>query len=341
MGWLILSQDLPPTVTGGVASWVDDAATALAETGAPVTVLARRRGDSRAWDASRPYRVQRVWGRSWARFQGLWLLGPARRRLFPGTRLLCATWPVATRIAPLARARGLSVEVAVHGSEISTLDQAPPALRALDPLVCWRPVSHFLAAELQRLGLGAGGIAVTPMPLPLPKTPSMAHSQRVGLVCVARLTALKGLDAARQLAARLGEPLTVVGAGPEAAGLQARGAGVRWLGALPRAQALDALGRARAALLLSQPDGRGRGAEGLGLVLLEAAARGTPVVGSRVGGIPEAVGTGLVLDDVLAGDLAPLRALLRDPEAGARARDWVSAHHGPAAFVAALGGGAR
>ncbi len=76
-------------------------------------------------------------------------------------------------------------------------------------------------------------------------------------------------------------------------------------------------------------------------MLLEAAARGTPVVGSRVGGIPEAVGPGLVFDDGLAGDLGPLQALLRDPEAGARARDWVSAHHGPAAFVAALAGGAR
>lgn len=55
--------------------------------------------------------------------------------------------------------------------------------------------------------------------------------------------------------------------------------------------------------------------EALGIVCLEALAAGTPVVGSRVGGIPEAVGSGGVL--VPPGDpgalAAALLALLDDP----------------------------
>jgi glycosyltransferase involved in cell wall biosynthesis len=44
------------------------------------------------------------------------------------------------------------------------------------------------------------------------------------------------------------------------------------------------------------PDGTG--AEGLGLVLLEARAMSVEVVGCRCGGVPEAIGpSGLLLDD--------------------------------------------
>ena len=49
-------------------------------------------------------------------------------------------------------------------------------------------------------------------------------------------------------------------------------------------------------------------------------------------------GPGVVLDNPELPDLEPVRALLSDPEAGARARRWVVQHHGPAAFRAALGG---
>ena len=53
---------------------------------------------------------------------------------------------------------------------------------------------------------------------------------------------------------------------------------------------------ARAVLLLPEVDTDGMGAEGLGLCLLEAANVGTPAIGCRVGGVPEAVGPGLLID---------------------------------------------
>jgi phosphatidylinositol alpha-1,6-mannosyltransferase len=162
--------------------------------------------------------------------------------------------------------------------------------------------------------------------------------QRRGLVCVARLTSLKGVERAIRLARRLGERLVVVGDGPARAALEreAIGADVVFRGMLPRPDALAALSEARAAVLLPRPEPSGRGAEGLGLVLLEAAARGVPAIGSATGGVPEAVGPGLVLEDADQPGLDAVLALLSDRQAGARARDWVRRAHGPAAFLAAL-----
>jgi glycosyltransferase involved in cell wall biosynthesis len=154
-------------------------------------------------------------------------------------------------------------------------------------------------------------------------------------VLVARLTPLKGLERTVRLAKGLGVPLTVIGDGPARTRLSATSS-VRFLGRLPRAQALAHLASARAAVLLPRVDEDGTGAEGLGLCLLEAAARATPVIGCRVGGVPEAVGPGLVLDDPDHPDLDQVARFLDDPEAGARARAWVSHHHGPAHTLAIL-----
>ena len=57
------------------------------------------------------------------------------------------------------------------------------------------------------------------------------------------------------------------------------------------------------------------------------------------GGVPEAVGEGLLIrcpDDPDEADLTAVRALLSDPGAGARARAWARLHHGPEACLSAL-----
>jgi glycosyltransferase involved in cell wall biosynthesis len=139
------------------------------------------------------------------------------------------------------------------------------------------------------------------------------------------------------LAGRLGLDITVVGGGPARAHAERvaeeLGVEVRWRGALDRASARQELASAAAALLL--PDGP----EGLGLCLLEAASAGTPVIGRAWGGTPEAVGPGVVLpkdEAVSAVDLTDVLALLDDPMAGQRARDWVESVHHPHACLAAL-----
>jgi len=337
--WLLVTGDLPPTFTGGIASWIEDLARALVGAGHRVTVLGRAGRDTAAaeaaWDASRPYRVHRMWTRSWQRWQARWVDLHGRSLLAGVDHVLFSTWALAPHLGARARARGLPVGIAFHGSDLTRLPSPPPALAAaLAASTARLPVSAFLAGELARLGGQA--TAVLPMPLPLPAPPAVEPA-RAGLVCVARLTPLKGVDRAIALARALGEPLTVVGEGPEEGRLRAlAGEGVRLVGRLDR-EAVGALqASSRATLLLSRADRDGSGAEGLGLTLIEGMAVGALAIGSRTGGIPEAVGPGLVLDEPEAPALDQVRAALTDPQAGARARAWVHAHHGPARCLATL-----
>ncbi len=123
------------------------------------------------------------------------------------------------------------------------------------------------------------------------ETPTILH--------VARLVDMKGtqyLIRAFEAVARrhAGFDLVIIGDGPLRRSLQVLTKTlqlerrVRFLGALPHAQVVA---RMRAAAMLVLPSVHtitGR-VEGLGMVLLEAAATGVPVVASRVGGIVEGV----------------------------------------------------
>lgn len=162
------------------------------------------------------------------------------------------------------------------------------------------------------------------------------------VVCVSRLVARKGQDslvrALPALRARVpGTRLLLVGDGPDRARLQrlATAAGVAehvvFTGEVPAAElpAHYAVGDVFA--LPCRTRGGGLDVEGLGIVLLEAAATGLPVVAGDSGGAPEAVQDGRTghvvagrdpsaLVDVLAG-------LLADPDRarrmGAAGREWM------------------
>lgn len=116
---------------------------------------------------------------------------------------------------------------------------------------------------------------------------------------VARLVEKKGtrylLDAFAAIAAKHPRArVVVIGDGPLRGALEQHaatlgiGARVHWLGAVPHADVRARLSRASVFCLPSCTAADGD-AEGLGLVLLEAAASGVPVVGTLHGGIPEAV----------------------------------------------------
>ena len=116
---------------------------------------------------------------------------------------------------------------------------------------------------------------------------------------VARLVEVKGTKHLIGAFARLAErftdvELTIVGDGPLRASLQAFagslgiGSRVHFLGPQPYPEVLGLMRRAAMLVLPSVHAGDGR-IEGLGMVLLEAAATGLPTVGSRVGGITEGV----------------------------------------------------
>jgi colanic acid/amylovoran biosynthesis glycosyltransferase len=138
---------------------------------------------------------------------------------------------------------------------------------------------------------------------------------------VARLVEVKGtqylIRAFGALAQRhANTQLVIIGDGPLKNTLQALaqslgvGERVHFLGALPHAEVLAWMRKAAMLVLPSVRTPSGR-VEGLGMVLLEAAAAGVPVIGSRIGGIPE----GII--DGETGFLTPER----EPEALARRMD--------------------
>ena len=93
---------------------------------------------------------------------------------------------------------------------------------------------------------------------------------------------------------------------------------------------------AKAVILTPQTDDAGLGAEGLGLVLLEAASMGVPVIGCNTGGVSEAVGPGLILEDPDHPDGEQINQWLTDSGRGPAARKWVQTNHGSHACVSTI-----
>ena len=187
----------------------------------------------------------------------------------------------------------------------------------------------FPEARTRTHYIGVDCAAIAPR-APTEETSTILH--------VARLVEVKGtaylIRAFAQLAGHFPEiELAIIGDGPLRTALQSLaeslgvGPRVRFLGALPHAQVLAWMRKAACLALPSVRTRSGR-VEGLGMVMLEAAATGVPVIGSRIGGIPEGVldgVTGLLAParkpDALAGCIA---SLLKDPgmrqRMGAQAR---------------------
>jgi colanic acid/amylovoran biosynthesis glycosyltransferase len=190
-------------------------------------------------------------------------------------------------------------------------------------------VSAFIAAQLERLGFPTDRtrlhyIGVDPSAF---ESSSVAHPSPV-ILHVARLVEKKGTVYLLEAFARIATThpdaeLVIIGAGPLRAALERRAAElridarVRWLGALPHAEVAAWLKRAAVFCLPSCTAANGD-AEGLGLVLLEAAASGVPVVATRHGGIPEAVkdgDTGYLVAERDADELADALDTLLSSEA--------------------------
>jgi glycosyltransferase involved in cell wall biosynthesis len=157
---------------------------------------------------------------------------------------------------------------------------------------------------------------------------------------VARLVEMKGtkylIRGFAELSRRWQDvQLVIIGDGPMRASLQAltRSLGleerVQFLGARPHGEVLAWMRRALMLVLPSILTRSGR-TEGLGMVLLEAAATGVPVVGSRIGGIPEVVvdgQTGFLVPDRDPDALASrMLCLLEEPTRRRRMGEDARAH---------------
>ena len=165
---------------------------------------------------------------------------------------------------------------------------------------------------------------------------------RPTVVCVSRLVPRKGQDmlirALPLIRRRVPDAaLLLVGGGPYGDRLRARAAAtgvaehVVFTGSVPWGELPAHYAAGDVFAMPCRSHGRGLDVEALGIVFLEAAATGLPVLAGRSGGAPEAIRegvTGHAVDPVDVPAIAEtLAALLADPEhagkLGAAGRDWM------------------
>jgi len=193
--------------------------------------------------------------------------------------------------------------------------------------------SVSMADEITELfGPGLAEITVIPNGIETARWPFAARRPRSGpaeLLYLGRLEYEKGVHDAIAALPRIrrthpGTTLTIAGEGTQQGWLieQARKhrvlKAIRFVGHLEHAELLNVLHRADAAVLPSRY-------EPFGIVALEAAAAGTPLVTSNIGGLGEAVingqtGVSCAPRDV-AGLAAAIRTVLDDPQAAQRRAD--------------------
>jgi phosphatidylinositol alpha-1,6-mannosyltransferase len=350
---LVVTNDFPPR-QGGIQTFV----AALLATRPPesVVVLASDAPGSAEYDAALPYPVVR-------RRTGMLLPTPqlARAAADLARRHGCdsaffgAAAPLGL-LAPALRSAGVGHLVgATHGHETGWV--ALPGSRQLLQRIAGQLdvltyISEYTRGRLEpalgsrtRLAQLSPGVDVGRF---TPDADGAAVRRRYGLgeapvvVCVSRLVARKGQDVLvagwpRVLARHPGARLLLVGGGPAEASLRravaARGLAESVVLTGPIASE-DLPGHYAAGDVFAMPCRTRRGGldvEGLGMVFLEAAACGRPVVAGTSGGAPETVQegvTGHVVDprspEAVAGVLADL---LADPDRaramGAAGRAWV------------------
>lgn len=267
----------------------------------------------------------------------------------PYLRLLSARCPVLVHAhfgvegvyaLPLAARLGVPLVTSFHGFDAtlstSGLISNPAWLRyALGRRELGRRgqlflcASAFLRDKVLALGFPAERTRVHYMGVDLAAiAPRQAaeEEEAATILHVARLEPVKGSVTlirafGRIAAAHPAARLVIIGDGKLRTALereaQATGAGARisFLGARPHREVLGWMRRAAVLVIPSIRTQSGR-EEGLGMVMLEAAAHGLPVIGSRVGGIPEGIDDGetgfLVPEQDPAALAARLEILLMD-----------------------------
>jgi colanic acid/amylovoran biosynthesis glycosyltransferase len=247
---------------------------------------------------------------------------------------------------PLARRLAIPLVTTFHGFDATVSDSFLCLSRKPSWInyVLWRRelaregdlflcVSHYIRDRLLARGFPAARTRTHYIGVDTEGLQPSQDARQPGLILhVARLVEKKGtvllLQALARSARRAPQATAVIiGDGPLRARLESHAvrlgiaSRVRFLGARPRGEVIAWMGRAA---LLCQPSlaARSGDREGLGMVLLEAAACGLPALASRSGGIPEAVGEpdgGLLVPEGDAAALAEaLEALLGDADRLAR-----------------------
>ena len=253
----------------------------------------------------------------------LGLLAPALRKA--GVKRLIALthghevgWAALPAARAVLRRIGDSVDTVTYLGEYTRVRLA----RALSPGAAARMTRLTPGVDTSEFYPGAGGQAVRER---------LGLGSRPVVVCVSRMVPRKGQDTLIHawplvLATTPDATLLLVGDGPYRSRLErmARHLGVDgsvvFTGAPSRAELPGYFDAGDVFAMPCRTRRRGLDVEGLGMVFLEAAATGLPVVGGDSGNSPDAIRdgeTGYVVPGVSVADLADrLKRLLTDPCAG-------------------------
>jgi phosphatidylinositol alpha-1,6-mannosyltransferase len=339
---LIVTNDLPPRV-GGIQYYVDQLARGLVAAGDEVTMLGSTSPGAAEFDADAPYRVVR-------RDTETLLPTPAVRRHAERLVRECdaevvifgAAFPLGLMGPHLRRRTGVPYVGFTHGLEV-TAARTWLGRRFLRRIGSRAAALTFVSQWCDDELRGAFGDGPEYRRLAPAVDPDEFHAgvsgaairERHGLtgrpvvVSVSRLVERKGQDTLVRLLPALRErvgdaALLIVGDGPHRAELEAsaRAGGVGdhvvFAGQVADDElpAYDAAGDVFA--FPTRERRRGLEVEAFGIVVIQAAAVGVPVVAGRTGGVPDAVGgpeTGVLVDPHDdAAVLDAIAALLQDAD---------------------------
>ena len=330
-------------VSGGIATFTEEIARASADLGFDIEVWAQSASDSTV-EKKWPFRMRRMPLRGTHGFMCQLRLAiqliAGRRKLRNATVYLPEPGPMLTMMVlqfiPAFRPRRLVLTF--HGTEILRFARSPlrrwlagrlirnaTRVSTLTTYTRTLLLAHFPeAAEKIRLTPGALRADFAPGTATVPQA-----RHKIVILTVGRLHPRKGqfvtLQALQALPAEMRKQIEywIVG-GRSTEGYEARlraqaasgpAIDVRFLGNVPD----DELGRIydRSDIFAMTSVTHGDSVEGFGLVYLEAAAHGLPIIANSVGGVPEAVQdgvTGLLVHPERAGDLtAAFARLIGDP----------------------------
>jgi len=317
MRLLLISQDFPPAM-GGIQTYTAELAPRLAARCERFLLIAPAHPASRAFDATLDYEVHRLPIRP-----DLLVLRAiphvmriARRERFD--LAFHVQWPTAFSsilsklVTGYPRHRAISLhgkDAVFHPFDVGWLNRGYDALRrlALASADGVLPVSRFLADRGEALGVAPDAIHVIPngtnpevfYPEAVPNLRSTFDADAHPIVFSAgRLVPKKGFDTAIRAMELVVDALPdarllIAGNGPEEDRLRTLTRQlnlrdhVRFLGPIPHHD-LRRYYNLADVFLMAGHEVPGD-VEGFGLVYLEANACGTPVIGSRVGGVPDAI----------------------------------------------------
>lgn len=338
--WTMVSFDYPPS-DGGISRLCSEIVSGVRRFGSKCDVVTQARVRSNECATADPEEVRVPGRRPWREIRAWYEMS----RINGTGPVVCGTWYPEGLLAVLAGVR--SLVVLAHGVEFLP---TPSRLRRR----LWRELCRYVCdkaalvvanseytrklvqqvapkARVRTIPLGVDIVRFSPHDRDTPRAKQRFGADgKIVVSTVSRLHKYKGHETVlRSIAGMPGElrekaVYLIAGRGPHLEDLRVLARElkvekqVRYLGFVPEADLPDLYRASDLFVLCTREAGGDHGIEGFGLVFLEAQACGTPVVGTRTGGIPDAVKVGhggwLIAEDDVEGLTRHLCELVEDPE---------------------------